>query len=132
MSTTSRAIERDVRYHANAYQFVYAALRFTQQRLDRPVTSSTENDEAHISGVELLDGIRAFALNQFGLMTRTVFRRWGIRSTDDFGNIVFELIDRGEMSKTDRDQLSDFFEVYDFADVFDRNYRVEVKGAFGK
>ncbi len=88
--------------------------------------------DAHISGVELLEGIRAFALTQFGLMTCTVFRRWGIRSTDDFGNIVFELIERGEMSKTDRDQLSDFFEVYDFADVFDRDYQVEVQRAFTK
>lgn len=132
MSTISRAIERDVRYHPNAYQFVYAALRFTQQCLNRPVTSVAENDDAHISGVELLDGIRAFALNQFGLMTRTVFGQWGIRTTDDFGQIVFELIDRGEMSKTDRDRLSDFYDVYDFGDVFDRNYRVEVKRAFSK
>ncbi len=65
-------------------------------------------------------------------MTRTVFRHWGVRLTDDFGNIVFELIERGEMSKTDRDQLSDFFDVYDFEDVFDRNYRVEVNRAFTK
>jgi uncharacterized repeat protein (TIGR04138 family) len=132
MSTTSRVVERDVRYHLNAYQFVYAALRYTQQCLDRTVASSAENDDAHISGVELLDGIRAFALSQFGLMTRTVFRHWGVRSTDDFGNIVFELIERGEMSKTDRDRLSDFFEVYDFEDVFDRGYRVEVNRAFTK
>jgi uncharacterized repeat protein (TIGR04138 family) len=132
MSTMSRGIERDVRYHPNAYQFVYAALRFTQQCLERAVTPGPEKVDAHISGVELLEGIRAFALNQFGLMTCTVFRRWGIGSTDDFGNIVFELIERGEMSKTDRDQLSDFFEVYDFADVFDRDYRVEVQRAFTK
>ncbi len=132
MSTTTRVIERDVRYHANAYQFVYAALRFTQSYLNRSVNSPTESADAHISGVELLGGIRAFALEQFGLMTRTVFRAWGIQSTDDFGQIVFELIERGEMSKTDRDQLSDFFDVYDFADVFDRNYRVEVKRAFSK
>jgi uncharacterized repeat protein (TIGR04138 family) len=132
MSTTSRAIERDVRYHQNAYQFVYQALRFTQQCLNRPVASGAENEDAHISGVELLDGIRAFALNQFGLMTRTVFRHWGISSTEDFGNIVFELIERGEMSKTDRDQLSDFFDVYDFEEVFDRGYRVEVNRAFTK
>ena len=130
MSTTSRALERDVRYHANAYQFVYQALRFTQQCLNRGVSTGSDSEESHISGTELLDGIRAFALDQFGLMTCTVFRRWGIRSTDDFGHIVFELVDRGEMSKTGRDHLSDFLDVYDFADVFDRGYRVEVKKAF--
>jgi uncharacterized repeat protein (TIGR04138 family) len=131
MSTTSRAIEREVRYHPNAYQFVYQALRFTQQSLKRAAKPTRDNDEAHISGTELLNGIRAFALEQFGLMTRTVFRCWGVRSTDDFGHIVFELVERGEMSKTDRDQLTDFFDVYNFAEVFDRDYRVEVKKAFG-
>ncbi len=60
MSTMSRAIERDVRYHPNAYQFVYAALRFTQQCLERTVTPGLENVDAHISGVELLEGILRF------------------------------------------------------------------------
>jgi uncharacterized repeat protein (TIGR04138 family) len=132
MTTTSRAIEREARYHANAYQFVYQALRFTQQNLNRGVAEGAETDEAHISGVELLGGIREYALTQFGLMTRTVFRCWGIRSTGDFGRIVFELINRGEMSKTDRDQLSDFFDVYDFEDAFDRNYQVDAHKVFSR
>jgi len=131
MTTTTRALPRETRYHPNSYQFVYQALRFTQQSLNRPV-SGTEREDAHISGPELLEGIRAFALSQFGLLTQTVFRKWGIRGTDDFGRIVFELIERGEMSKTDRDQLSDFFGVYDFEDVFDREYRVDVSKAFAK
>ena len=88
------------------------------------------DESAHVTGAELLEGIRQFALEQFGLMTRTVFRRWGIFSTDDFGRIVFELIDRGELRKTERDQLSDFFSVYEFEDVFDREYRVDTAKAF--
>jgi uncharacterized repeat protein (TIGR04138 family) len=132
MTTTSRAIEREARYHLNAYKFVYQALRFTQQNLKRGIPEGSESEEAHISGVELLEGIRAFALEQFGLMTRTVFRFWGIRGTGDFGRIVFELIDRGEMSKTDRDQLSDFFDVYDFEDAFDRNYQVDARQVFSR
>jgi uncharacterized repeat protein (TIGR04138 family) len=128
MSTTSRAIERATRYHPHSYQFVYQALRFTQQVLDR----EAESEDAHISPGELLQGIRGLALEQFGLMTRCVFRHWGVRSTDDFGRIVFELIERGEMSKTDRDQLSDFFGVYDFEDAFDRSYRIGIGKTQGK
>jgi len=131
MSTTSRALERETRYHPNAYQFVYQALRFTQQSLDRAVPKGHVPDDAHISGTELLEGIREFGLGQFGLLTRLVFRRWGVRATEDFGRIVFELVERGEMSKTDRDQINDFVDVYDFEGVFDREYRIECGKAFG-
>ncbi len=78
----------------------------------------------------MLEGIRHFALENFGLLTLTVFHRWGIRGTGDFGRIVFELIDRGELRKTDRDQLSDFYAVYDFEDVFDREYLINTSIAF--
>jgi uncharacterized repeat protein (TIGR04138 family) len=61
-----------------------------------------------------------------------VFHRWGIYETNDFGRIVFELIERGELRKTDRDQLSDFFAVYDFDDVFDRDYRINTNIVFDK
>ena len=127
MSMTSRAIERTTRYHPHAFQFVYQALRFTEQSLRRGCPPGKSTDEAHISAGELLQGIRELALEQFGLMTRTVFVRWGVRTTDDFGRIVFELIRRGEMMKTERDQLSDFFDVYDFEEAFDREYRIDVR-----
>ena len=137
MTMTSRAVRRAAGYHPNAYHFVYQALRFTQHRLQRALPEGVADDDprvedAHLSGSELLEGIRDFALDQFGLLTRTVFRRWGIRTTDDFGYIVFELVERGEMSKTDRDQLSDFFDVYDFSEVFDRDYRMNVSQVFAK
>ena len=132
MTMTTRAIEREARYHPNAYQFVYDALRFTQQSLNRGTPDGQESEDAHISGVELLEGIREFALAEFGLLTRTVFRHWGIRSTADFGRIVFDLIRQNKMSKTDRDQLSDFFDVYDFEEAFDRNYTVDARKAFSR
>jgi uncharacterized repeat protein (TIGR04138 family) len=131
MSTSIRALERQTRrYHPNSYQFIYQALRFTQQSLNRK--GQSPGKDAHISGAELLEGIRVLALRQFGLMSRTVFRVWGIRRTSDFGRIVFELIERGEMSKTEHDQLSDFLDVYDFAVAFDRDYRVDLGKAFSK
>lgn len=130
MTTTSKTITARKRYHSQAYQFVFAALRHTQQQLGRAVAHDPETEEAHISGRELLGGVRELALEQFGLMTQTVFRQWGIESTDDFGRIVFELIERGEMRKTDRDRLSDFFDVYEFEDVFDRRYPIDTRRAF--
>jgi len=129
MNTTKSATPR-MRYHPNAYQFVFAALRHTQQHLGRRAAREPDEEDAHISGQELLAGLREFALEQFGLMTTTVFHRWGVQSTEDFGRVVFELIERGEMRKTNRDQLSDFLDAYDFEEAFDRNYQLDTSSAF--
>jgi len=132
MSTLSKTESTELKYHTDAYRFVDSALRFTQKRLGRMLESNPELDEetAHISGPELLDGIRELARKEFGLLTIPVFRHWGVCSTDDFGHIVFDFIERGAMKKTDQDQLSDFFAVYDFASVFDVDYRIDLSGAF--
>ena len=131
MSISSKRAPR-LRYHSQAYRFVSAALPYAQKILNRTFSANMDDESAHITGPELLEGIRHFALENFGLMTLTVFHRWGIRSTDDFGRIVFELIDRGELRKTDRDHLSDFFGVYDFDDAFNREYHVNTDIVFGK
>ncbi|MFN8709524.1 MAG: Minf_1886 family protein [Phycisphaerae bacterium] len=114
-------------FHANAYQFVFSALRFTQQQLGRNSSSETTG---HISGRELLDGVRLLGLQHFGMMAIPVFRSWGIQGTDDIGRIVFELIECGEMRKTDDDHLTDFFGVYDFEKVFRDDYTLDVSTAF--
>lgn len=120
-----------LKYHPNAYQFIFAALRYTQQELGRGIESESEEaPDAHISGTELLEGIRQFALQEFGLLARTVFRGWGIEQTEDFGRVVFELVERGEMRKTENDQLSDFVDVYEFAQAFDEAYKIDCSVAF--
>ncbi|MSR59064.1 MAG: hypothetical protein EXS05_15710 [Planctomycetaceae bacterium] len=118
-----------MRFHPNAYRFLFAALRRTQLSLSRTQADGSEHGP-HISAHELLEGIRVFALDQFGLMAQSVFRCWGIHATEDFGRMVFELIDRGEMSKTDSDQPADFFDVYDFTDALERQYQIDVSQAF--
>ena len=126
--STLKTESTGLKYHTDAYRFVDSALRFTQKRLNR---QSSGNDEgAHISGPELLDGVRELALQEFGLMTIPVFRHWGVRSTDDFGRIVFDFIERGAMRKTEQDQVTDFFAVYDFEEVFDRDFRIDLSEAF--
>ncbi len=119
-----------LRYHPHAYQFIFAALRHTQQVLGRDAEAEQESVDSHISGAELLAGIREFALDQFGLLARTVFNGWGVHATEDFGHIVFELVERGEMRKTEHDHIHDFVDVYNFEDAFDRAYQIDCSTAF--
>jgi len=96
---------KDPRYKADAYEFMMQALWFTQKKLQRT---------AHVSAKELLDGVRDFGLNQYGPMTKSVFEHWGIKSTEDFGEIVFNMIDHNLMKKSDQDSRQDFKNVYSF------------------
>ncbi|MBD3674644.1 MAG: hypothetical protein HUJ26_14065 [Planctomycetaceae bacterium] len=112
----------------SAYKFVFDALNHTQLKIHS--RRAQEGEESHISGPELLEGIRKLALKQFGLMATTVFHQWGIDTTEDFGRLVFELIERGEMKKNETDCLSDFCGIYSFEEEFDRKYRINTSIAF--
>ncbi len=125
--TVLRSQSRQSAYHADAYQFVFAALQYSQKKLGRDRNSFRTG---HISGPELLDGIREMALRHFGLMSRTVLGYWGVHSTEDIGCIVFELIETGRMRKTDDDRLDDFVDVYDFTKAFDDDYVIDTSTAF--
>jgi uncharacterized repeat protein (TIGR04138 family) len=99
----------DGRYHINAYRFVYEALDYTVKQLEK---------KRHISGRELLEGIKNLALEQFGALAVMVFDVWGVRKTADFGNIVFNLVEAQMMSRSDEDSREDFEDVYEFRKVF--------------
>jgi uncharacterized repeat protein (TIGR04138 family) len=130
MKVSSRPAAPRLRYHQDAYRFVFDALQFAQDQLKRPRPQDPDDQHAHITGQELCAGIRELAVKRFGLLARTVLAHWGVHSTSDFGRIVFELIDRGEMRKTDRDTLDDFVGIYDFDDAFDRAYAIDTSPAF--
>ena len=124
-------VQRDPRYAYEAYEFMFAALAHTQTLLGRVPRQSDEQPseeaeavEYHVSGAELLDGIRDLALREFGLMARTVFRMWGIDQTADFGEIVFNLIEANLMSKTDDDCRADFANVFDLDQALVHDYRI--------
>lgn len=91
---------------------------------------SERQEDQHVSGPELLQGFRELAYEQFGGLALTVFRQWGLTSTDDVGHIVWELIDRGNMRKTEDDRLTDFFNLYSFEEVFGKSYPLNVAAAF--
>jgi uncharacterized repeat protein (TIGR04138 family) len=126
-SELEEVVRRDPRYAYEAYEFLYAALAHTQKMLGRqPSEAGLENGQ-HVSGRQLLEGIRDLALKEFGLMARTVFRMWGINRTDDFGEIVFNLVEAQLMSKTDQDTRADFHAVYDLDQALVQDYRIELK-----
>ncbi len=131
MTVSGNVLHKKKQYHRNAYEFLFEALRYTQETLNRGVVlEGADEDSAHISGKELLEGIRQLALEKYGLLSQTVFRYWGVETTEDFGRIVFDLIERGEMRKTERDQLCDFIDIYDFQKTFDEDYEIDVSEAF--
>jgi uncharacterized repeat protein (TIGR04138 family) len=105
----AEVIKKDPRYAREAYGFVYEALDYTIKRIGK---------KRHVTGQELLAGIRDYALAQFGPMGKTVFNAWGIRRTDDFGEIVFNLVEHDLMGKTEQDSRDDFKNGFDFNEVF--------------
>jgi uncharacterized repeat protein (TIGR04138 family) len=119
-------VRKDARYAYEAYEFLFQALAFTQRNLGRDQQEGSVEQEHHVSGPELLAGVRDLGLQEFGLMARTVFRMWGVNSTADFGELVFNLIEAGLMSKTDDDDRLDFHDVYDLDQALTQGYRIEV------
>jgi uncharacterized repeat protein (TIGR04138 family) len=127
-------VQRDSRYAYEAYEFLFHALHHTQKMLGREPPPGSEGEATakvdkrhHVSGRELLQGARELALREFGLMARTVFRQWGIERTDDFGEMVFNLVEAGLMSKTDEDTRADFRDVYDLDQALVQSYRITLE-----
>ena len=131
----ARIIARDPRYTIEAYAFVLEALNHVrtqklkgkirdpdQGRLSPPVrkapASSSQSKKArrsgHVTGRELCESVRKLALRQFGLLAATVLGHWGVRSTSDIGEIVYNLIAAGDLEQTPDDSRSDFDNVFDF------------------
>src|SRR3989304_2612884 len=106
-----RIIDKDSRYSVQSYQFIFEALDFTASRLGKKYNSSRE-EERHVSGQELSEGIRQYALRKFGFMTRTVFELWGITNS-------------GLMGKTESDSLDDFKDLYDFQTEFEDKFKFD-------
>lgn len=104
---------RESRYDEQAYLFVLSALEHSQGKLDA---------RRHISAAELGASCRELALERFGLMSRIVLDRWGVRSTSDLGEIVFTLVELGFLVKQPNDTRDEFAGLYDFESAFERDY----------
>ena len=117
---------RDSRYHPDAYAFVRDSLDFTLKH-----GGDDGGHGRHVSGQELLEGFRRFALREFGPMVPTVFEEWGIHRCRDVGEMVFNLIEVGIFGKTETDTIDDFCGIYDFKDAFVRPFLPASKRAGG-
>ncbi|MEO6809057.1 MAG: Minf_1886 family protein [Isosphaeraceae bacterium] len=121
-------LARDPRYTIHAYAFVFEALEHTKSLKNQPRTrphprrAKGADLTHHVTGRDLCEGARELALKQYGLMTLAVLAQWGIRSTSDLGNLVYNLIASGDLEKTPTDSRADFEGVYDFDTVFRQNY----------
>lgn len=106
--------EKDPRFEIEAYLFIREALEFTSKSLKKPESGPMH----HVTGRELAEGARDLALQQFGPLALKVLNTWGIRRTEDFGEIVFNLVEAGELGKTAEDKREDFADGYDFHEAF--------------
>ena len=127
--------KKDGRYKFDAYIFIQQALAYAQfelgMGLPRPYGVEGEEEppaepppEAHLTGQQLCEAIRLYASDMYGLMAKTVLNSWGVRRTGDFGDIVYNLIDIGEMTQSDADRREDFDDQYDFEEAFEQNYEI--------
>jgi uncharacterized repeat protein (TIGR04138 family) len=108
---------RNPRYQADAYVFLRDGLDYTIKHR-RKQQAHRETEDRHVSGPELLEGLRQYALKEFGPMVMTVFSHWGVQRGEDFGEMVYELIRVGVFGKTDSDSIDDFKGGYDFHEAF--------------
>ena len=114
---------KDPRFHRDAYLFLREALDHTQKTIGKDPRGGVR----HVTGQELLGGIREFALGQFGPMALLVLNEWGIHACADFGDIVFNMVEIGLLAKTDRDSRADFQGGYDFEDAFRKPFLPKAK-----
>ena len=131
-------IRHDKRYRLEAYLFVFEALHYAQTALglgkysesepqERPAPEPEQEErgpQRHVTGQELCESIRRYALEQYGYMAKTVLNSWGIHGTSDFGEIVFNLIRAGQMRKTPSDTRVDFDNVYDFETALKHGFKI--------
>lgn len=109
--------KEDGRFDKRAYHFVRAGLDFTVKELKKRDPDRARKSQ-HVSGPELLNGMRAYALEQFGPLAYTVLTNWGLTRCSNLGDIVFQLIEYKVLSKTDNDKPEDFGDLYSFDEAF--------------
>lgn len=127
----AKLLKEDRRYKFEAYALVFESLNYAHKELGMGCEAGGEEEEEgakerHLTGQQLCEAIRQYALEQYGLMAETVLSNWGVTSTGDFGEIVFNLIRIGQMRKTKDDKREDFDDVYDFHQGFREDFRISL------
>jgi uncharacterized repeat protein (TIGR04138 family) len=131
----AKLLEKDRRYKIDAYAFVFEALNYAHTKLgmgtERPSEveegepdEGSKESERHLTGQQLCEAIRQYALEQYGFMAQSVLNSWGVRNTGDSGEIVFNLIGIGQMRKTKEDNREDFENVFDFDKGLRQSFKI--------
>jgi uncharacterized repeat protein (TIGR04138 family) len=136
----AKLLKNDKRYKFEAYAFVFESLSYAQEKMglgqerpadeeeaEPPAKGKPGKAERHMTGQQLCEAIRQFALEQFGLMAKSVLNSWGVHNTGDIGNIVFNLIEIGQMRKTKQDKREDFDNVFDFETALVRDFKITLQ-----
>ena len=113
------SIARQSKYPVDAFIFVQQGLDYTVRKIHGETEDEIDPEQMqdrHVSGAELCHGLRQFAIRQYGMLARTVLKRWRINSCEDFGRIVFAMVEAELMHKTDNDRVEDFVGVFAFDD----------------
>jgi len=123
----------DSRFAYEAYEFVCEAVTYTQTKLGRMSPDEDDpSDDHHVSGEELLRGTCELAIREFGMMAPVVFKQWGVRTTDNIGEIVFKLIHVKRLSKSDRDDPDDFHDLFDLYQALTEGFALTLGDATAK
>lgn len=120
IETVRQIVRDDPRYAMEAYEFVSKAVVFTMLSLSRD-----KSPNHHVSGQELLDGFRRYAIQEFGPMAGEIMKSWGLSDSTDVGNIVFNLVNRKLLGKTENDSLADFKSGFDFEKAFSEPFKTD-------
>ncbi len=122
LSVALASAVNSTRYPVDAFVFVQRGLDFTVRRMHGDPDPQPDDDQdapsRHVSGHDLCLGLRDFGRKEYGLLARTVLHRWRVQRTEDFGHIVFAMVDAGMMHKTDQDSIADFRDVFSFEEAF--------------
>ncbi len=121
-------LEEDKRYKLEAYQFIREALQYAHERLlnsgDPPNAPAGDQGPRHITGQQLCEACRLYAIDQYGYLSKMVLGNWGVHSTSDFGEMVYNLIRIEQMRKSESDQREDFDDLYTFDDAFEPKFEL--------
>ena len=127
LQTMRKLLKDDARFKVEAYQFIRESLQFAHEHADliRPASTTSDADDIrHMTGQELCEACRLYSLEQYGYLAKMVLASWGIHSTSDLGEVVYNLIGIEQMRKSDTDRREDFNDVYDFDEAFQPKFEL--------
>ncbi|MEM9825599.1 MAG: Minf_1886 family protein [Planctomycetota bacterium] len=124
-----KLLKEDDRYKIEAYQFIREALQYANENSIGFAETKSHDDGGetatrHVSGQQLCQACREYAVEQYGFLAKMVLGSWGIRSTSDLGDLVYNLIKIGQMRKSENDRREDFNDVFEFDSAFEPQFEL--------